>query len=157
MLRSITEEDEKAVCRGTIKNIMQRTGSESWLGKNDGVQWKRGTDRYEPESLCSKEQWTRQQLPKTIRTVKNNWERLNGYWRGYYTKNKERSGKDLSKDKRKINMRWHFVEYWSFRLKVKHVVNSPSEFMFLSFFNKQYKLNITSLCSFLKQFNDITV
>ena len=61
--------------------------------------WKQqGMGHQEPDSVYSKEQGTRQQLPKTIPWIENNRERLKGYRIGYNAKNKERTS--LAKPKK---------------------------------------------------------
>ena len=107
----------------TITDIMQRTRSESLLGKNDGEQT---TPRFSKPDVKDGMKTTRngspgarEQIIKRTRntsavteenTVKNNRERLNKYWRDYYANNKERINQRL-RGKKQTEIRQNITRF----------------------------------------------
>ena len=100
--------------RFTIKDIMQRTKSESWLGKNDieprmlkflKTRRKRWYE-INKERLVSSQRAKCQQNKEHIwncrsQYCKNNRERINEYWRSYCAKNKEQIRQRLRDQKQR--------------------------------------------------------
>ena len=100
-----SENDKMVVCKKAYhKNIMQRTESKSWLGKNIIVP---RTPRFSNrERLASSQRAHCQQNKEHIRitkdnTVKTNRERINEYWRSYYANNKEQIRQRLRDQKQR--------------------------------------------------------
>ena len=110
--------------RPTIKNIMPRTGSESWLGKkkwcteNAKILKHHRRKWYEnnKERFFSSQR-TYVQNTEHVRQWSKNRGRLNGYWRGYYAKNIGTDQAKTSWAKTKKN-RLEYRAFWGLRPRV---------------------------------------